>query len=141
MLEDWKIPSEIANVVNWRWRGYLSRENHMELGRLFESLLLIEKVEPPYNVDWRGEKLGCDDSMCGWESEFCSEELWYVRSKDRHIHSGFTWVCSRHLLTSTLQFALSIQERVLHREFNDWQDERAKAQMELSDAEEQSINS
>jgi len=88
----------------------------------------IDLVEPEFRsyLNYRGEKVvhSCDDMKTDYESGFCQDDdLYFLTSARADLgYQGYSYACQRHLRKLAFQFALTLEERSLDREYDEWND-------------------
>lgn len=93
--------------------------------------LMIEKMEPEEAsyIGYDGSRAvhSCEEMSSGWESGFCNGGLYFLSARfhednPRGSYLGYTYSCKRHLRIISLRFSLSLEERSLSHEYDQWQD-------------------
>jgi len=92
--------------------------------------LVIEKMEPAEAsyIGYEGKRVthSCEEMSSGYESLFCNGGLYFLSARwhetPQDSYLGYTYSCKRHLRLLALRFSLSLEERSLHVEYNEWED-------------------
>ena len=106
--------------------------------------LLIEQLETEDEqsyVNYENKRIyhACERLISGYEAAFCADDVFYVASqtyleRGSRNYYGYTYACSRHLRAVALALCVTLEEKSLDREFDEWEDSlpREEAEADLS---------